>query len=67
MDRRTPFSKTDKGPQEIDSRAFGLDASLRQILIMINSNVDVEQSLQKFARLPKKWNASMRLNHRVFS
>jgi hypothetical protein len=52
MDRNAVLVKTDKGAEEIKSRAYGLAARLRSVLIMVDGNSTVAEYVARFGAIP---------------
>jgi hypothetical protein len=52
MDRNAVLVKTDKGADEIKSRAHGLAARLRSVLIMVDGNSTVAEYVARFGAIP---------------
>jgi len=53
MDTSLILVKTDKGVEEIRSRAFGLPQTLRALLIMADGSISLSSLLHRTALLPK--------------
>lgn len=52
MDRNAVLAKTVKGTEEVKSRAHGLAARLRSVLIMVDGNSTVADYAARFAAIP---------------
>jgi hypothetical protein len=52
MDRNAVLVKTDKGAEEVKSRAHGLAARLRSVLIMVDGNSTVAEYVARFGAIP---------------
>ena len=52
MDRNAVLVKTDKGTEEVKSRAYGLAARLRSVLIMVDGNSTVADYVTRFGAIP---------------
>lgn len=52
MDRNAILVKTGKGAEEVKSRAYGLTARLRSVLIMVDGNSTVTDYVARFGAIP---------------
>jgi hypothetical protein len=52
MDKNAVLVKTDKGAEEIKSRAHGLAARLRSVLIMVDGNFTIAEYVARFGAIP---------------